>query len=177
MKERWKRFYANYLQFLGQPNSAYYTRWFHFFQQWGKDWCNEQKKKNKTKQPRTWKVPEALDFWTVRVFISRLGVLFECLPNTHPLLILSLACSHFLFDAGAIVLSGSCCFYWVANPPFFFFFFTSPEMKAKSKLWECSLKTPLKRDSYHHSTVWELHFPCFPLIRDKQASVVFFFYY
>lgn len=52
--------------------------------------------------------------------------------------------------------------------------FTSPEMKAKSRLWECSLKTPLKRDCYHHKSVWELHFPCFPLIRAKGVSVGFF---
>lgn len=49
--------------------------------------------------------------------------------------------------------------------------FTSPEMKAKSRLWECSLKTPLKRDSYHHISMWELHFPCFSLIRAEGVSV------
>lgn len=83
---------------------------------WNIRYQHTMDKKGKKKN-RTWKVPEALDFWTVWVFISRQGVLFECVFNTHPLLTRSLACSHFLFDAGAIVLSGSCCFYWVANPP------------------------------------------------------------
>lgn len=66
------------------------------------------------KKRKTWNVPEAVDVWTVSVLISRQGVLFESLSNKPPP---PFTCSCFLFDAGAIVLSGSCCFYWVANPP------------------------------------------------------------
>lgn len=114
-------------------------------------------------------MPEALDFWTVWVFISRQGVLFECLSNTlthPPLLTHSLACSRFLFDARAIVLSGSCCFYWVANPRLL-----HPQRWKREPVCGNIVSKPLsKKDSYHHSFLGELHFPCFPLIRAEGDS-------
>lgn len=45
-------------------------------------------------------------------------------------------------------------------------------MKAEARLWECSLNTPLERRCYHHSAVWELHFPCFLLIRAEGVSLM-----
>lgn len=125
------------------------------------EWCNEQ---------RIRKVPQALDFWTLWVFIFRQGVIFECLPNTHSpphsfpcMLPFFVWCRGYCFKRQLL-------FFLSGKPSSF----TSPEMKAKSRLWECSLKSLLKRDSYHHSTVWELHFPCFPLIIAERVSVGFF---
>lgn len=87
-------------------------------------------------------MPEALDFWTVRVFISRQGVLFECLSNAQPpppfLLFLtplharfSVWCSGYCFKRQLLFL--------VSGKPSSL---TSPEMKAKTSRWEYSLKTP-----------------------------------
>lgn len=82
------------------------------------DWLNgalnnEQKRKNPEHE-------RCQRHWTFEQYeFSSFGreLYLSVFLTLTPLLTRSLACSRFLFDAGAIVLSGSCCFYWVANPP------------------------------------------------------------
>lgn len=160
---RWKGFWPNSTVVL--PTKWYLLNQFPFVSFSG---LTKRKKKRKIdwrdQQNRTKK--KNVYFWTVWVLISRHGALFECLPNTPHLfprmLLFFVWCWGYCFKRQLLfLLSGKLSS------------FTSPEMKAKSRLWDCSLKTPRKRDLYHHSSVWELHFPCFPLIRAEGFLLVF----
>lgn len=125
-------------------------------------------KRRKHKTNRTWKVPEVLDLSRVSslvrdlylsVFLTFTFFSLNSLPRS---LLRFVWCRGYCFKRQLLFL--------LSGEPSSF---TSPEMKARSRLWECSLKPPLKkRLLYHQSTVWETTFPM--LLFDQSCGVLLF---